>query len=213
MASFFTSRLLWIAALLVALAGLCRRHPPGKDDGENARQQRRKGEDEDDDPLEHGEEQGARAIRHHPAEQQGPRRIDRAAHHERAADLQRQPEPDQFFQRMARREFDAEQIAHQVGEARTREPGAVFGAGPAHLRHHHIGAAAREGEDDRRRQHLLDELPHQLRIALQDQHIQFLDPTGLLHYLLERGEPVLLPDVLVRAGVQLTHFRLSQKIP
>ena len=71
-----------------------------------------------------------------------------------AGELQREPEPDQSFQRMARREAHAEQIADQVGEAGGGEPRAIFGAGAAHLRHHDIGSAAGEGEDDLRGQHL-----------------------------------------------------------
>ena len=70
------------------------------------------------------------------------------------SELQRQAEPDQFFQRMARREAHAKQIADQIGETDGRKPRAIFGAGAAHMRDDDIGSAAGEGEDDLRGQHL-----------------------------------------------------------
>ena len=109
-----------------------------------------------------------RRVRHHEgvgdhhdhlgAEQPGRRLVEPGDAPEQiqqaAAELQRQPEPDQFLQRMARREAHAEEIADQIGKAGGRKPRAIFGAGAAHLRHHDVGPAAGEGEDDLRGQHL-----------------------------------------------------------
>jgi hypothetical protein len=84
---------------------------------------------------------------------------------QRAAELQRQPEPDQLLQRMARREADAEQVADQIRKSGRREPGAIFGGGAAHLRHHDVRSAAGKGEDDLRSQHLAQHIAEKGAVA------------------------------------------------
>ena len=71
-----------------------------------------------------------------------------------AGDLQRQAEPDQFLQRVPWRQAHADEIADEIGEACGGEPGAIFGASPAHLRHHDVRSAPCEDENDLRGQHL-----------------------------------------------------------
>ncbi|KTW19456.1 hypothetical protein NS341_13465, partial [Staphylococcus xylosus] len=59
---------------------------------------------------------------------------------------------------MPRREAHAQEIADEVAEPGHREPCAILGAAAAHLGDHDVGAAAGEGEDDLRRQHLAQEI-------------------------------------------------------